>query len=112
MRMSTVAAAVALLLLAVQPAAARTQQDDQPPKFAGLASATTCVGGPVGGGRTTSYTLRWQSATDNITRPKKIVYDVYQAFVSGGEDFSAATYTTGHGATSFVTPPLPIDQAV
>jgi len=105
-------AAVALVLVAVEPAAARSEGDEQPPKFAGLASATTCVPGPIGGGRMTSYTLRWEPATDNVTRSKKIVYDVYQASAPGGEDFSVPTYTTAAGVTSFVTPQLPADQAV
>jgi hypothetical protein len=104
--------AVALVLVVVQPAAARSRADEQPPKFAGLVSATTCVPGPIGGGRTTSYTLRWEPATDNVTRSTKMVYDVYQASAPGGEDFSTPTYTTAAGATSFVTPPLPTDQAV
>ena len=110
MRISKLLPAVALVLIAVQPAAG-SQRDEQPPKFAGLASATTCVSGPTTG-RTTSYTLRWEPATDNVTRSKKIVYDVYQASAPGGEDFSAPTYTTAAGVTSFVTPPLPADQAV
>jgi hypothetical protein len=105
-------AAVALVLVAVEPAAARNEGDEQPPKFAGLVSATTCVPGPIGGGRMTSYTLRWEPATDNVTRSKKIVYDVYQASAPGGEDFSVPTYTTAAGVTSFVTPQLPADQAV
>jgi hypothetical protein len=112
MDISKLLPAVALVLVAVQPAAALRQTDDQPPKFAGLASATTCVPGPIGGGRTTSYTLRWKPATDNVTRSKKIVYDVYQASAPGGEDFSAPTYTTAAGVTSFATPQLPADQAV
>ena len=112
MRIPSAVAAAALILVAVQPAAARIRSDDQPPTFAGLASATTCVPGPIGGGQTTSYTLRWEPAIDNVTRPKKIVYDVYQSSAPGGEDFSAPTYTTVPGATSFVTPPLPADKAV
>ena len=111
MRISKLLPAVALVLIAVQPAAARSQRDEQPPKFAGLASATTCVPGPIAG-RTTSYTLRWEPATDNVTRSKKIVYNVYQASAPGGEDFSGPTYTTAAGVTSFVTPQLPADQAV
>jgi hypothetical protein len=62
--------------------------------------------------RTTSYTLRWDPGADHVTRAKKIVYDVYQASARGGEDFTAPTYTTAADATSFVTPPLPADQAV
>jgi hypothetical protein len=112
MSISKLLPAVAFVLVAVQAAVAGTEADGQPPKFAGLVSATTCLPGPGEGGRTTSYTLRWEPATDNVTRPKKIVFDVYQASAPGGEDFSTQTYTTAAGATSFVTPPLPTDQAV
>src|SRR5438876_11756278 len=108
------AAAVGLMLLLVTaaslvsgaPAEAR-RSDNIPPTFAGLKSATTCIPGPVGGGRTTSYNLSWDPATDNITPSRRIVYDVYQAEMSGAEDFSTPTYTTPAGATSFTTPPLP-----
>ena len=76
----------------------------------GLKSATTCIPGPIGGGKTTSYHLTWDPATDDVSPASKIVYDVYQATTSGGEDFSAPTYTTAAGATSFDTPPLPTDR--
>jgi hypothetical protein len=112
MSISKLVPALALVLVAVQPAAAHRQRDEQPPKFAGLASATTCVPGPIGGGGTTSYTLRWEPATDNVTRTNRIVYDVFQASAPGGENFATPTYTTAPGATSFATPPLPADQAV
>ncbi len=101
---------IALLLLAVQPVAARAR-DDQAPTFAGLGSATTCIAGPAAG-QTARYTLRWEPASDNVTRPKQIFYDVYQASSPGAEDFSAPTYTSRHGATSFVTPPLAADKPV
>lgn len=84
--------------------------DNTPPTFAGLKSATTCIPGPIGGGRTTSYNLSWDPATDNVTPSKKIIYDVYQANTSGGEDFSTPTYITAAGATSFATPQLPTDK--
>jgi hypothetical protein len=100
---------VAMLLLSASPAA--LAKDTIPPTFAGLKSATTCIPGPVGGGRTTSYHLSWDPATDNRTPSRKIVYDVYQATAPGGEDFSVPTYTTAAGATSFDTPPLPTDKA-
>src|SRR6266487_5630044 len=111
------AAAVGLMLLLVTaaslvsgaPAEAR-RSDNIPPTFAGLKSATTCIPGPIAGGRTTSYNLSWDPATDNVTPPQRIVYDVYQAETSGGEDFSTPTYTTPAGATSFATPPLPADK--
>jgi hypothetical protein len=42
-----------------------------------------------------------------VTPSSKIIYNIYQATTSGGEDFSAPTYTTAPGATSFDTPQLP-----
>ena len=101
--------AAGVLLVNSRPAEAK-RADHTPPSFAGLKSATTCIHGPVGGGRTTSYNLSWDPATDNVSPSKKIVYDVYQAETSGAEDFSAPTYTTPAGATSFATPPLPTDK--
>ena len=98
-----------MALLSTSPPAV-AKRDTIPPKFAGLKSATTCVPGPVGGGRTTSYHLNWDPATDNRTLSSQIVYDVYQATAPGGEKYSAPTYTTGPGVTSFDTPPLPTDQ--
>jgi hypothetical protein len=100
---------VAVLLLSASPYAL-AKRDTTAPTFAGLKSATTCVPGPIGGGRTTSYHLSWDPAKDNRTPSSQIVYDVYQASTSGGEDFSAPTYTTPGGATSFDTPPLPTEQ--
>ena len=84
--------------------------DVTPPHFAGLERATTCIPGPVGGTtRYTPYGLRWQPASDNATPAAEIVYDIYEAPTSGGEDFSKPSYTTAPGATSYVTPPLPDD---
>src|SRR5438093_7869972 len=100
--------AAAALLMAGTPAEAK-RADHTPPVFAGLKSATTCVPGPIGGGRTASYTLSWDPATDNRSPSQRIVYDVYQAAKPGTEDFSTPTYTTPAGATSFTTPPLPTD---
>jgi len=100
---------VAATLLVISPPAGAKRRDHIPPTFAGLKSATTCIPGPIGPGRTTSYHLRWNPATDNVTPSSKIVYDVYQARRSGGEDFSTPTYTTPAGVTSFDTPPLPAD---
>jgi hypothetical protein len=100
---------VALLLTA--PAAGAKSKDQTPPTFAGLKSATTCVPGPIGG-TTAPYHLSWDPAADNQTPSRRIVYDIFQASSSGGEDFSAPTYTTSAGATSFTTPPLPADKVV
>jgi hypothetical protein len=99
----------AVLLMTSSPVAAQGK-DDTPPTFAGLKSAVTCIPGPIGGGRTASYQLSWDPATDNVTPSRRIVYDVYQANKPGGEDFSTPTYTTPAGATSFTTPLLPSDE--
>jgi hypothetical protein len=84
--------------------------DRTPPTFPGLKSATACIPGPVAG-ETASYRLDWDQAADNVTPSAQIVYDVYQATKSGGEDFSSPTYTARHGATTFTTPPLPAEQS-
>jgi hypothetical protein len=103
---------VALLLLTgglASVALARVAGPDRtPPKFGGLESATMCVPGPIGG-QSASYQLRWATATDDVTPSNKIVYDIYQATMPGGEDFSSATYTARRGDTTFTTPPLPAD---
>ena len=108
------AVGLALLLVATvglfASSSALAKKDSTPPQFSGLNSATTCIPGPIGGGTTTSYRLSWEPATDNRTPRGQIVYDVYQATASGGEDFSAPTYTTGGGASFLVTPPLPAEQ--
>ena len=100
----------AVVLLVISPPAEARRKDGIPPIFDGLKSATTCIPGPIYGGRTTSYHLSWDPATDNKSPPQRIVYDVYQASTSGGEDFSTPTYTTPAGATSFDTPLLPADK--
>jgi hypothetical protein len=108
------AGAIAMLVLtAALPAdvSARVPTPDRtPPKFAGLESATTCIPGPVSA-QSARYELRWDAATDDVTPPRRIVYDIYQATTPGGEDFSSATYTTRRGATTFTTPPLPADKS-
>jgi len=93
-----------------EPAIPPGHRDNTPPTFAGIKSATTCIPGPIGGGRTSSYHLGWDAATDDVTPQKQIVYDVYQAEKAGGEDFSKPTYTTDPGATTFSTPQLASDK--
>jgi hypothetical protein len=88
----------------------KSSGDRTPPTFAGLESATTCIPGPVGEGRSASYRLTWGPAADEVTEPDGIVYDIYQATASRAEDFSTATYTTPAGAATFTTPPLPGDK--
>jgi hypothetical protein len=78
--------------------------------FAGVKAATTCIGGPTGGGRTSSYHLGWEAAKER-NRRARIVYEIYQAKMPGGEDYSTPTYTTAPGALSFDTPQLPSEGA-
>lgn len=80
--------------------------DSTPPLFAGLQSAFACTPGPVRPGETTSYTLTWQAATDDATPSSEIVYDIFLAYTSGGEDFSQPTWTTPPGVTTYRTPAL------
>jgi hypothetical protein len=101
---------MAAVLLAITLPAEAKKRDLRPPTFDGLNSAITCIPGPIGGGRTTSYHLSWDPATDKVTPSDAIVYDIYQATTAGGEDFSAPTYATPPGARSFDTPELPTDQ--
>ena len=96
--------------LIISSAAEAKPVDTTPPTFTGLNSAITCIPGPIGGGRTASYNLSWNPANDDRTPTKKIVYDIYQAETSGGQDFSTPTYTSSAGATSFTTPPLSADK--
>jgi hypothetical protein len=100
-----------VLLLLIAPAAGAKSKDQTPPTFAGLKSATTCAPGPSGG-TPAPYHLTWDPAADNKTPSRRIVYDIFQASFAGGEDFSAPTYTTSAGATSFTTRPLPADKLV
>jgi hypothetical protein len=91
--------------------AAAHGHDRAPPVFAGLRSATTCIGGPAGGGgRASAYRLSWHAARDNRTPRRRIVYDIYQATHSRGERFARPTYTSKPGTTTFVTPALPDDK--
>jgi hypothetical protein len=105
---ATITGLVALLIF--DPVAQGRRRDHTPPVFAGLASATTCIGGPIGSGISSSYHLSWEAATDDLTRARRISYEVYQASKPGGEDFSQPTYQTSRGATSFDTPKLPSDE--
>lgn len=99
----------AAILFLTKPAMA-SSRDQTPPKFDGLVSATTCIPGPIGGGRTTSYHLAWNPASDNRTPQQRIVYYIYVATTPGGEDFTQPDSSTPPGATSFDTDPLPADQ--
>ena len=105
-RHSVISLLVAIAVLVVVAPAQAGHRDRIAPKFAGLKSATTCIPGPIGEGRTSSYHLSWEAATDNVTPSSKIIYNIYQATAPGGEDFSRPSYTTAPGTTSFDTPQL------
>ena len=105
-RSAAVASLVGIAVLLVGAPAQARRKDQTPPTFAGLKSATTCIPGPIGPERTSSYRLSWEAATDNVTPSSKIIYNVYQATTAGGENFSQPTYTTAAGVTSFDTPQL------
>jgi hypothetical protein len=81
--------------------------DMTPPTFAGLQSAFACTPGPIRPGETTPYTLTWQAASDDVTPSSQIVYDVFLAYTSGGENFSQPTWTTPPGVTTYKTQDLP-----
>ena len=100
------AAALAITSCLACAATYGASRDRVPPTFAGLRSAVTCIPGPVGGGRTSSFQLTWAAAKDNVTPSNRIVYDIYEARAAGTESFSRPTYTTRRGATKFTTPPL------
>lgn len=85
--------------------------DRSPPAFVGLVRATTCLPGPAGTGRKSSYHLAWTAATDDVTPSSAILYDVFQATAPGAESFSTPSYTTPPGSTEFSTPPLPESEA-
>ena len=82
------------------------------PTFAGLVSATTCsplVARPhVIVPRSSTYTLTWAAATDPVTPSSQLVYEIFMATSPGAEDYATPAYTSAPGATSFVTPPLPL----
>ncbi len=84
-----------------------TRRDTSPPDFAGLTSATACTPGAQRPGETTPFHLRWTPATDNVTPSDQIVYEVFEASRSGGEEFSSPTWTTAPGVRTFTTPGLP-----
>lgn len=69
------------------------QADTLPPTFAGATGAAAT-------GATTIH-LTWNPASDNITPAGNMVYGIYRATTSGGQDFTTATYVTAPGVTTF-----------
>lgn len=67
-------------------------RDVTPPLFAGVMSAAAATG---------QVTLNWSLATDDQTPSSSIVYQVYQATSSMGQNFTTPTATTQAGATTY-----------
>ncbi len=67
---------------------------NEAPLFKGLVSVAT-AGGP-------RLRLDWLPALDPFTASDDIVYDIYLAAVSGGQDFNTPTVTTAPGQTSII----------
>ena len=70
-----------------------SSSDTTAPTFAG-ASALTVQSG-------ISLTLNWGSATDNVTSSANIVYQIYRATTSAGQNFAVPLATTSAGITSY-----------
>jgi chitodextrinase len=68
--------------------------DVTPPAFAGITLSSISV-------TSTTFTLPWAPATDNVTSSANMVYQIYQASTPCGENFTTPSYTTAPGATSF-----------
>jgi hypothetical protein len=56
---------------------------------------------------TVSFDVGWWPAIDDSTDPDDIVYEVFQATKSGGEDFSHPTYVSEPGDLTVTTPLMP-----
>lgn len=70
-----------------------TVADTTAPSFGGLSLVTSLS--------LTTMELSWSPAVDDVTPASSIVFLVYQATASGGEDFLHPTYQTAPGATSY-----------
>lgn len=67
--------------------------DAGPPVFAGVAFALPTS--------TSSIELGWEAAVDDLSPPEQIRYEIYVAASAGAQDFSAPSFTSAPGATSF-----------
>jgi hypothetical protein len=97
---------LAILQLAVAAGGAQASSHRRTPAFAGIESATTCIPGPTRGGQTSSFHLTWEPVKRRGAASRKVVYEVYDATSSGGENYATPAYTTPPGVASFDTPPL------
>jgi len=75
-----------------------TTPDTQPPAFGGVATATAILGGKFS---PPEIDLTWTAATDDVTASINIVYLVYMSTTSGGQNFTAADFTTSAGVTTY-----------
>ncbi len=66
--------------------------DTTAPTFAGATGATA--------DSSSAITISWSTASDDVTASGSIVYDIYQASTSGGQNYTTATATSAAGATS------------
>lgn len=66
--------------------------DAEPPLFGGLETVTDVS--------LSSMQLLWSAATDSFTTPANMVYLVYQAVSSGGQDYANPVLVTAPGAAS------------
>ena len=92
--------------VAAAPGPAPDPGDHTAPKFGGLQSAFACTPGPQRPGQTTPFNLSWEAATDDVTPPALVIYEIYLATTPGGENFAHPSWTAEPGATSFRTPGL------
>lgn len=66
--------------------------DETPPEFGGVKSVTTAG--------STALDVSWAAASDDVTPPEDIVYQVYVGTGSGAEDFGTVAATSDPGALS------------
>jgi YVTN family beta-propeller protein len=67
--------------------------DPTPPTFGGVESATALS--------STEIELQWSEATDDVTPSSNIVYLIYMATTSGGQNFATPTAMTAPGVTAY-----------
>jgi hypothetical protein len=97
---------LAALSAAVPTSSAQATRRGRAPSFAGIESATTCIPGPTRDGQTSSFHLTWEPVKRRGAASRTVVYEVYDATSSGGENYATPAYTTPPGVASFDTPPL------
>ncbi len=80
----------------------QTVVDTTPPTFAGLTGAVPASGN-LGDA---NVTLSWSAASDDVSLPSQIAYDIYQATQSGKEDLTTPTYSAPAGSLTDTVPLL------